>query len=246
MRGLLSAIGFLTRLPLPARLVFDARDVASGTAWFPLVGALVGVLEAAAASLLARALPALVSALIALALGALVSGALHLDGLADTVDGLGGGHTREDSLRIMRDHAVGAFGAVALVLVVGTQAAALAALVDARRVFAPLVIAASSARLGPVVLARWLPYARAEGGTGATVDGKVGPGALFFAVASALAVAALLDRTRGALCCTATIALAAVFGLHCRRRIGGYTGDTLGAAVELAKTLALVLELGLP
>src|SRR5581483_3345198 len=159
MRRLLAGIAFLTRVPVPARPPFDAADLGKATMLFPLVGAAVGGLQAAALHWLAPHLPALVTAAIAVLAGVLATGALHLDGLADTADGLGGGRTPEDSLRIMRDHAVGAYGVVAIALVLAIKLAAIAALAE-RGAWGALVLAAALGRWSAVPLARFWPYAR--------------------------------------------------------------------------------------
>ena len=117
----MAAITFLTRVPIPGRWDFDARDVGKGARWFPLVGTLIGLAYAVAVWALSPFLPALVIGVIVVGLEAVLTGALHLDGLADTADGFGGGHTREDVLRIMRDHAIGSYGGVALVLLSVTE-----------------------------------------------------------------------------------------------------------------------------
>ena len=111
------ALTFLTIIPASRGHMADSRDLAESMAWFPLVGLVLGGLLTAAALGLNQCLPAPASAALLVALLAAATRALHLDGLADTLDGLGGGHNREDSLRIMKDHAVGAFGAVGIVLV---------------------------------------------------------------------------------------------------------------------------------
>src|SRR5581483_6204617 len=122
-RAALAAVAFLTRVPVGRVVELDGADVARGAALFPLVGA--------TAFGLARVVPSLAAAGIALAVGALLTGALHLDGLADTADSLGA-HTRERALEIMRDHAIGAYGAAAVALDLLVKAAALAALAGDR------------------------------------------------------------------------------------------------------------------
>src|SRR5262249_2883477 len=108
-------------------------DIGKATIWFPFVGALLGAIQVFAAAILVAHLPPLVAAVLVVALGALLTGALHLDGLADTADGFGGGRTRADVLRILRDHAVGAYGVVAVALVLALKIAVLAALVASTR-----------------------------------------------------------------------------------------------------------------
>ena len=245
IRSLLAAISFLTRLPVPASVVRDASDIGRSATWFPVVGALLGGLQWAAVSLLATRAPPALTAVLVLALSALVTGALHLDGLADTVDGFGGGCEREDVLRIMRDHAIGAFGAVALILVLATKGVATAALLSEHRVLAPLAVSATVARWSVVALGAVLPYARREGGLGASLTDHVGHFELLGATTLTAAIVVGLAGWRGAICWGVTVLSTVGIGLACQRRIGGVTGDTLGASVELNEALALVVMVAL-
>src|SRR5713226_885335 len=129
LRGLAAALTFLTRIPLGRRLVLDGDDVARAGPAFPLVGAGIGAAVGGIAAALAHPLSPLLAVALALAVGALLTGALHLDALADTADALGA-RSRERALEIMRDHAVGAYGAVAIALDLLIKGAALSVLVD--------------------------------------------------------------------------------------------------------------------
>jgi adenosylcobinamide-GDP ribazoletransferase len=242
MRRLRAALAFLTRLPVTGDMVFDAADVGRGTLFFPVVGAALGVAEAVLIFALAPlGLPALVQAILATTAGALLTGGLHLDALADAADGLGGGRTREDVLRIMRDHVIGAYGAIALVLGLGLRVAALAALIE-RGAFLPWLVAGGAlARWASPLLGRLLPYARDGGGLGAAVTDHVGATELGGATALALAIAALAVG-RGLLPSLVVLAaITAVVAAVCRRRLGGVTGDTLGAHTELCELGVLVV-----
>jgi adenosylcobinamide-GDP ribazoletransferase len=244
MRRLLAAIAFLTRLPTPGRLAFDAGDVARATLWFPLVGALIGGAGAALATTLASHLPTMVTAVLILALAALLTGAFHLDGLADTADGFGGGKTTDDVLRIMRDHSIGAFGVVALCLLLALKLTVLSSLIASGRAPMALVLGAGLSRWSAVPLARFSTYARRPGdGLGAAVIGRIGGaewlGATGLAVGGALALAGSL----GAICLAAVALLTFAGGVYCHRRIGGITGDTIGANIELSEALVYLLLL---
>jgi len=180
--------------------------------------------------------PPLVSAVLLVSLEAALTGGLHLDGLADTADGFGGGHTREDTLRIMRDHAIGSYGGAALSLAILLKVAAMAALIGGSQVVAALLLAPVLGRWSAVVLMATQPYAR-EGGSPARFVGRVE-----LAVATVLAVAAAaVEPWRGAAAVVAVAALAAVWGWRCRRRIGGVTGDTIGAGVVMAECVVLAV-----
>lgn len=234
------AVAFLTRLPVPGAAGMDARAVGRASAYFPVAGAVLGALLVAARHALPGRLPATLQAALLLALLALLTGALHLDGLADTVDGLGGGRTREDALRIMRDHAVGAYGAVSLVLLLLVEAAALAELLHRGATGDRwLILALTISRWTPVPLARVLPYARPGGGLGAAVTEHGGWADLVAATAIAFGAAVWVGWA-GLAALGATALLLVAFGWHLRRRLGGITGDTLGAAIVLSEALVLV------
>src|SRR5262249_2024460 len=143
MKRFVAAVMFLTRLPVPGHWNIDASDVGRASAFFPLIGAAIGAIQCgvlAGALQIARwagklsghlpALPAPVLAVVLVTLGIFITGALHLDGLADMADGFGGGHTRDDVLRIMRDHAIGAYGGIALTLVVALKIASIVSLIE--------------------------------------------------------------------------------------------------------------------
>lgn len=240
MKGVFVAIAFLTRVPVPVDA--DAMDVGRAARWFPLVGGAIGGAGALAAWALRDLLsvpPGLCAALL-VALGAWVTGAIHFDGLADTADGFGGGRSRDAVLRIMRDPAIGSFGATALVLVVTTKVTALAVLLERGAALPFLVAAPAIARWTIAALAAWLPYARAEGGLGQAVTGgrnTAGPivatGITALIAGAALGVGAIAAWTPAVL----TMALLA---RAARRRIGGVTGDVFGASVELTETSVLV------
>lgn len=225
------AVAFLTRLP-----VGGGALSARAAPWFPVVGAALGALVGGAAIGMAELLPPLAAGAIAVAFELALTGALHVDGLADSADGLGG-RDRERTLAIMRDHAIGAYGASALALDLLIKAAALGALAERGEIL-PVVAAFAVARAAPLPLAAALPYARSEG-TGRALDRLP-----LLAAAAGVFVAAGIALGAPAAIAVAALVGAAVWWLA-RRRLGGVTGDVLGAAVELTATAALVVHVGL-
>jgi cobalamin 5'-phosphate synthase/cobalamin synthase len=212
--------------------------------FFPAVGAALGALLAAAGLGLSRALPLPLAAVLVVALGTAATGALHLDGLADTADGLGGGRDAEHALRIMRDHAVGTYGAAALALALLVKAAAIAALLGRPGAAAWLPVAGALSRWVIVPVARFAPSARPDG-LGASVAAHVGPLEVVGATVLALGLTIGFTGVRG-VAALATVAVAGAALVEvCRRRVGGMTGDTLGATGELAEALVLVVGVGL-
>jgi adenosylcobinamide-GDP ribazoletransferase len=225
------AVAFLTRLP-----VGGGALTPRAAPWFPLVGAALGALVGGAAVGLAELLPPLAAGAVAVALELVVTGALHVDGLADSADGLGG-RDRERALAIMRDHAIGAYGASALTLDLLVKAAALGALAERGEIL-PVVAAFAVARAAPLPLAAALPYAR-PAGTGRALDGLPR-----LAAALGVLLGAGIALVAPATIAAAALVTAAVWWLA-RRRLQGVTGDVLGAAVELSATAALIVQVGI-
>jgi adenosylcobinamide-GDP ribazoletransferase len=178
----------------------------------------------------------LLAAALAVAAEALVTGAIHLDALADTADGLGA-PTRERALEVMREPAIGSFGATALGLDLLVKTAALAALLDGPDPVLAAVAAFALGRAAPLALSWALPYARPGGGLGVSLEG-----APWLAAGLLLGIGAAVGPLglRGLWLAAGAAGAVLVVGLVARRRLGGVTGDVLGAAVELATTLALV------
>src|SRR5829696_5520335 len=158
----LAAIAFLTRIPVGRLAELDGPAVRRGASLFPLVGGAIGALAGGVVDIAAGPLPSLGAAALGLGVAALLTGALHLDALADTADALGG-TTRERRLEIMRDHAIGSFGAVALVLVLLVEASALAALAVDGHATAAFAAAGACSRWASLPLAAALAPARADG-----------------------------------------------------------------------------------
>jgi adenosylcobinamide-GDP ribazoletransferase len=248
--GLLAAtrlsVSTFTVLPVPVGRV-DRASARGAMALAPAVGAALGAVLAGVALLLRLAgAPVGVLAVAVVLGGVLATRALHLDGLADTVDALGSYADSERALAIMKRSDIGPFGVVALVLVLAAQVAAVVA-VGGRpplALLATLVTAAGTGRLA-VTLAcrRGVPAARPDG-LGALVAGTV-PGWLVAVAAMPLAgigLAADPDRPwLGPLAVLLGLAAAALLVRHVTRRLGGVTGDVLGACVELAGTIALAV-----
>ena len=239
LRAAAAAVAFLTRIPVGRLVACGPEDVARGAALFPVVGAGIGALVGVVAARADGRLTALLAAALAVALEALLTGAIHLDGLADTADSLGAA-TRKRALAIMREPTIGTFGAAAVAVDLLVKTAALAALQDGERPILAVVAAFALGRAAPLALAGALPYARQNGGTGvALADGtRASWLALGLVLGIGAAVAAL--GVRGLVLVAAAAAACVVVGLVSRRRLGGVTGDVLGAAVETATTLGLV------
>jgi adenosylcobinamide-GDP ribazoletransferase len=249
----LLALQFLTRLPTPRALPYSEALLNESARHFPAVGALIGLLGAAALALALAAWPPPVAVLLAIAATIVATGAFHEDGLADTCDALGAGSDRARALSIMKDSRIGSFGALALLLRLALEAAALAALLerDAAPALALWVTAHGLSRLAPVALIAALPYAGdAEAARAKPLARRVGRATVAVALmwSAALAAAAAAFVPAAALAASVA-ALALVIGAMRQwlaRWLGGYTGDTLGAAQQLALLAMLLAALAAP
>ncbi len=240
-RGLLLAIAFLTRIPVRLPPDLDARDQGTAIAAYPVVGLGLGsVLALLGAAATWLGLPPLPAAVIIVALLAAVTGALHLDGLADTADAWLGGHgDRERTLAIMKDPTCGPAGVVVVVLVLLAKVAAVSALLEVPHGWAGLLAAPLLARTACALLFPTLAYVR-PGGLGE-------PGAHHLARRSLAVTAAgsgILTLAVGGLAgVVLLITAAAVFALAVRlmrRILGGFTGDTAGALLEVVEAAVLL------
>jgi adenosylcobinamide-GDP ribazoletransferase len=234
----LAALEFLTRFRVRRTPRGDMRRVAQAQLWFPAIGLFIGMVLLVVDRLAMRALPpASVDVLLVIALIA-ITGALHLDGLADTADGLFGGYTPERRLEIMRDVHSGTYAIVAIVGVLALKWAGFAALPSDVRVEA-IVLAPCAARFAMLTAIAAFPYARSEG-TGVAFRQLLWP--LQFAVggAATIVVAVVLMGAGGLLIVGFAAAVALAFGAFATRLAGGMTGDLYGATVEIAEALLLL------
>ena len=251
----LIAAQFLTRLPVPPVDGFQPSWLSRSARYFPLIGALIGLIGAGVWWLSSLCFPPAVAVGLTLSATLLLTGALHEDGFADVCDGFGGGLSRESVLAIMKDSRVGAYGAIGIAMMLGLRWVTLAAL--PRTVFPILFV-------GAHILSRWcatallwqLPYVR----TGA--DAKSRPfadslGAADWILSGAVGALAflplivLLDPAAGlpwarALVAATAAATAATLlaGVYFAKRIGGYTGDCLGAVQQVTELCFLLTALG--
>jgi adenosylcobinamide-GDP ribazoletransferase len=246
------ALQFLTRLPVPRRAVqgFEPGWLHHCVVYFAPVGALVGAIGAVVLWLAGLLWPAGLAALMAVGATVCVTGAFHEDGLADTFDALGGAVSRERALEIMKDSRIGSYGAAALVLTLALRVAALAALaaVDVTVAALSLVAAHTLGRSAAVAVMASLPYA------GDTAQAKARPLAAGMsprtsAMAAGLAAPMLValaaampagGAARIMVATLAAIATAFVLRRWFLSRLGGYTGDTLGATEQLTEVVVLL------
>jgi adenosylcobinamide-GDP ribazoletransferase len=241
VNGLALALSWLTVLPVHTAAP-GPRVAAAAIRWAPVVGALLGAAAGGALlGLVAAGVPAAAAGLLTVGFLALVTRGMHLDGLADTADGLGCYGPPERALAVMRDGGAGPFAVVTLVVVLGAQAAALAALADRGVTAVALVaLAAAAGRAGFAWVCRRGIAAARPGGLGATVAGSQ-PWWAAAAWWSALAAAGFaVAGVRGGVAVALGAVLVVALSRHTARRFAGMSGDVLGAASEVATTAALL------
>jgi adenosylcobinamide-GDP ribazoletransferase len=232
------ALTFLTKLPWPWRGPAAEGALARAMFWFPWVGALLGLGFWGVWLGLHRLLPAPAAAALLLAFTVVITGGLHLDGLADTADGLGGGRSATDALRIMKDSRVGAFGVLSLILALLLKFALFLSLGEAGGGRA-LILYPIISRWAMVFLAYLSPYARPEGGLGQAMTEGASRRVLAGASLSAGVLALLILGTSGLILLAGAAALVWLGSLYFRARLGGITGDVLGATNEVLEVAVL-------
>jgi adenosylcobinamide-GDP ribazoletransferase len=237
IRSLRAAVSFLTVLPVANADGSPGERL--GRAYFPAIGALIGFAAGVACLVTAAVTTPLLGAAVAVAVLALMTGALHLDGLADSIDGLMTHGDAARRLEVMRDPRLGSYGVTAIVVVLLLEVAAIASMSPVRALVG-LVIAGALSRLATLAVITFVPYVRPAGLGVAAWDARHRGLDLAVGAASAAVVCAL--DWRRALVALPLVALAGVsLAAVARRRVGGATGDICGAAAELCQLAVLLV-----
>jgi adenosylcobinamide-GDP ribazoletransferase len=230
---LISAVQFLTRIPLPS-VSYRADSLSGAVKFFPLVGAFMGGMAALLNRALVHHLPPLASAFVVLIFLVLITGCIHEDGLADAADGFGGGHTREKILVILRDSRIGSYGAAALCLSLVGRLILISSL-PANNLSKYLVVASVLCRWTILPLSYFLPAAREGDGQGARLARLTTRPSLIAGTIFTFALAGVLLRWQA----LAPIAVAILISLFSARfysrKIGGITGDCFGATTQVTE-----------
>lgn len=230
---------FLTRIPLDVAADNAARPLGAAARGFPLVGLVVGI--AGAVTLLvanALGLPQFASALLAVTATVAVTGGLHEDGLADTADGMMAAKDREGTLAIMRDSRIGAFGALALIVVIGLKVSALEALEPAAAAAALVAAEVGGRAVLPMIL-RAMEPARVDG-LGFDAGRPAREELLLANILAALVILLMVGLVTGIVAIVAGAAVGMLVARGIAARIGGHTGDVLGAVQQLTATTILL------
>ena len=235
---LLSAIQFLTRIPIPSQS-YEPDSLARSVKFFPAVGLLIGASAALLHLLLASHLQRPVTALLVLTYLLVITGCLHEDGFADTADGFGGGWSREQILVILRDSRIGSYGAAALTLSLLGRVLLLSSL-PLTQITQYLVAAHVLCRWTTLPLSFYLPAARAQSsdekdGQGARVAQLTTLSSLIVGTTFTFTIVIALLRTQAVIPIVSTIVVTFLSGLYYKRKIGGITGDCFGATNQLTE-----------
>jgi adenosylcobinamide-GDP ribazoletransferase len=233
MGSLILAVRFLTVVPVPGRETQGVSALGRAAGWFPVVGLLLGAGLAGALLVLHVLFPPLVAAVLLVTVWKAVTGGIHLDGLADSLDGLAGRDPAR-RLAIMRDSRIGVFGAIGLILCLLLAVTSLADLSDPARARL-LVLAPVVGRVAPLLVGGWLRPATPGQGLGAAFVGGLSRWAGPLSGLSGLALGSALLGPWGAMIAGVALGAALLWAGFAARRLGGLTGDVLGAVVELAE-----------
>jgi adenosylcobinamide-GDP ribazoletransferase len=241
LTGLLAAIQFLTRIPIRLR---SEPSLNKTVAWFPIAGALIGVVVGGAAAGLWHVVPPLVAAAVAVTVGLLITGAFHEDGLGDVADAFGGGWTVERRLEILKDSRHGTYGVAAMCTSIVVRMLALGSLPGPATMFAAAVAAHTMGRVAAVGMAGTMALAT-HSGLGADYGRGTSRGRAAASTATGTALTALVVGWWAAPLSAAAVVAVLTTGALARRKIGGISGDVLGACEQVAECLCLVVLTGL-
>ncbi|NDK97648.1 adenosylcobinamide-GDP ribazoletransferase [Photorhabdus bodei] len=243
LRLFLATLQFMTRIPVPSRWTqgLEIDQYVRGIASFPLVGLIVGMLAAPVFTLLAPWSGVPLAALGYVLALALLTGALHLDGLADTCDGVFSARKRERMLEIMRDSRLGTNGGLALILLILAKVLVVSELSLRGASMLMALTAASVAGRSAIILLMYRQRCAREGsGLGNLYIGRVNGYQTLLTLLGGAILIALLMRWPGVLALAITLLVIGLLAMYLHRRLGGQTGDTLGASVEVGELVFLL------
>jgi adenosylcobinamide-GDP ribazoletransferase len=240
MKDILMALSFLTILPVGRFICADEKALVRAMAFYPLVGLVIGLLVAFVQYLLSFLLPKALVLWLVIGLLGLVTRGLHLDGLADTIDGLACGGTRERILEVMRDSRIGAFGVIGLIFLIGAKYLSLDH-ISASSLSYSLILMIVVGRYSMVMVCYRSSYARSEGGLAKPVTQYLGPREMVLSSVTALVISLVLMGLKGLGIFAGVSLFSLGYRFFFKKRLGGITGDVLGGANEMAELICLLL-----
>lgn len=241
MKGFLAALQFLTIIPVKLKGGVSDEEMSSSAAWFPAIGLIIGIFLAFAYEALSRIFPVPVVCAFVLTLSEAVTGGLHIDGFIDTMDGIASGADRKRMLEIMHEGRPGALGLAAVILLFLSKFSLLLSLPKGTAGISLIAMSVMS-RASFVASAVFYPYAR-EGseGLGKVFIGKVKRPAAVIAAVTLLAAAISIFSIRSLILLPAVAAAFIACNLYFSRKLGGVTGDTIGAVGEMLEVIVLAI-----
>jgi adenosylcobinamide-GDP ribazoletransferase len=240
MKSFLRALSFLTILPVGQNRLSEEKQLARSMAFFPLVGLVIGLILSLGNYLFSLLFPQTLALWLTIGLLVFLTRGLHLDGLADTLDGLASGGPKERILEVMRDSRIGAFGVIGLILLIGGKYLALDQ-IPGSLIYYFFILMTVTGRNSMVLVCYRSPYARPEGGLAKPFSENLKLREMIISLASTCVIAFILQGWKGLLLFFAICLFSLGYRFFFIRKLGGITGDVLGAVNELSELLCLLL-----
>jgi adenosylcobinamide-GDP ribazoletransferase len=245
MNSFFLALRFLTIIPLGRLQEVVPESIGAAGKYYPVVGLIIGGLSWLVFYGAHHFFPLSVSVGLLVIFGVILTGALHLDGLADCLDGLYGGTDRETCLAIMKDVHLGTMGAVGLILNLGIKYLILREIISFPSLWLWIILIPSVSRWTPILLAFLFPYARPNGGLGQTLVAGTGKKEIIWASVLAWVPVLLLTGFLGLGLIPVVLIWSLLCGWYFRKKVGGITGDIMGAVIESSEVLAFLYIVGI-
>ncbi|MBF0431399.1 MAG: adenosylcobinamide-GDP ribazoletransferase [Fibrobacteria bacterium] len=239
MKSFFSALSFLTILPVPHKWCGEEEVFSRSVMFYPLVGFFLGLITAVVDAGLCMVLPTTISSVIVVMLLIWYSGGLHLDGLADSFDGFFSSRPREEMLNIMRDSRVGAMGVIAIVFLILLKVIALSSIPPQLR-WKVLILVPLAGRCSLLFHWRFLSYVRSGGGLATSFHQVHIKSGFIIALIFFVSIAWVLVAGKGLIMSLCLMGAVALFSFYCKKKIGGMSGDTLGAVCEISEAVIMI------
>ncbi|MBL4930241.1 adenosylcobinamide-GDP ribazoletransferase [Clostridium paridis] len=240
MKNFILILQFMTRIPININLKVERENFQKGVAFFPLVGLIVGIFEAAIFYIGSRVFPFNISIFITVISHVVITGAIHIDGLGDTIDGIFSGRSKEKILEIMKDSRVGTFGALGIIFLIVGKIITLSS-INHIEVYKGIILAPIISRTLITLLMYKRKYAREKEGMGDLFIGVLEKKNFVIALLTGITLISIIGRIKGVILLIICFFFTILFRNYIEKRIGGVTGDILGASVELNELLVFLI-----
>ena len=230
----------MTRIPININLRVERENFQKGVAFFPLVGLIIGAFEGGIFYLSSKLFSFNISIFLTLLSHVVITGAIHIDGLSDTIDGIFSGRNKERILEIMKDSRVGTFGALGIILLIVGKIITLSS-INSIEIYKAIIIAPIIARTLITFLMYKRKYAREKEGMGDLFIGVLEKKNFIIALLTGIALISIIGRIKGVVLLIICFFFTILFRNYIEKRIGGVTGDILGASVELNELLVFLI-----